>query len=154
MLAAGSLLPWGASLLTEVTKVSAAAAWLPVNPTLPGFGLSATFVGYAVMRYRMLDPRPVALDMLFKSIPDPVIVLNQAGVIVDANYAATQFPGGPYPDLAGQFWNEIVRADGWNELPDSRAGRVERRWPLEGTPRWFEIERRRLHDRYHRLLAP
>ena len=64
------------------------------------------------------------------------------------------FPGGPYPDLAGQSWNEIVgRADGWNELPDSRAGRVERRWPLEGTPRWFEIERRRLHDRYGRLVG-
>jgi diguanylate cyclase (GGDEF)-like protein/PAS domain S-box-containing protein len=153
-LAAGSLLPLGANLLTEATKLSGAASSLPLNPTLPGFALSATVVGYAVMRYRMLDPRPVALDMLFKSMPDPVIVLNPAGVIVDANDAASLLPGGPYPHLAGRSWNEMVGgSDGLSELPDSRAGRVERRWPIDGTSRWFEIERRRLYDRYGRLLG-
>lgn len=155
VLAAGSLLPLGASLLTEAMKLyPATEPWLPVNPNLAGFASSATVIGYAVMRFRMLDPRPVALDMLFRSIPDPVIVLNQAGVIVDVNHAATLLPGGPYPDLTGRLWDDVVGgADGWNELPDSRAGRVERRWPLEGPPRWFEIERRRLYDKYGRWVG-
>ena len=155
VLAAGSLLPVGANVLAGMTKTSAAAAsWLPVNPTLTGYGLSATVIGYAVMRYRMLDPRPVALDMLFKSIPDPVVVLNQAGVIADANHAATRLLGGPTPDLIGQSWHEVVAgAEGWTELSESRAEPVERRWPLDGTTRWFEIERRRLYDRYGRRVG-
>lgn len=154
VLAAGSLLPVGASLLTETAMTEAGPPWLPVNPALPGFALGAVVVGYVVMRYRMLDPRPVALDMLFKSMPDPVIVLNPAGVIVDANDAASHLPGGPYPQLAGRSWNDMVGgSDGWNELPDSRAGRVERRWPIDGTSRWFEIERRRLYDTYGRLVG-
>jgi diguanylate cyclase (GGDEF)-like protein/PAS domain S-box-containing protein len=142
-------------MLTEMSKASAAmAGWLPANPTLPGFGLGAIFIGFAVLRYRMLDPRPVALDMLFESIPDPVLVLNQAGLIVDANRAAIAFLGGPERDLVGRAWREVVAdADGWNELPGSRDGRVERLWNVGHASRWFEIERRALDDRFHRYVG-
>jgi diguanylate cyclase (GGDEF)-like protein/PAS domain S-box-containing protein len=155
VLGAGSILPWGANVLTEIGKVSpAAAAWLPVNPTLPGFALSAIVVGYAVLRYRLLDPRPVALDMLFQSMPDPVIVLNQSGLIVDANYAAANLLGGTDRRLPGKAWREVVAgAEGWNELPESRAGRVERFWQVANTTRWFELQQRRLYDRHDRLVG-
>ena len=125
-----------------------------MNPTLPGFALSAIVIGYAVLRYRMLDPRPVALDMLFESMPDPVVVLNQTGLIVDANHAAARLLAGGDRGLAGRPWHEVVAgAEGWNELPESRAGRVERLWQVANTARWFEIEQRRLYDQHDRRVG-
>jgi diguanylate cyclase (GGDEF)-like protein/PAS domain S-box-containing protein len=147
LLAAGSLLPWAANVLNEVGKASpAVAAWLPVNPTLPGFGLSATFIGYAVMRYRLLDPRPVARDMLFESMPDLVVVLNESALVVDANQAALEVFGGSDGRLAGRQWSDVVSgAEEWRDLP-AQHGRIERSWGSGATTRWFDIERRPLRD--------
>jgi PAS domain-containing protein len=148
LLAFGTLLPWVANIANEIGKASPlAAAWLPVNPTLPGFGLSATVIGYAVLRYRMLDTRPVALDMLFQSMPDPVVVLNEAGVVVDANQAAEDVIGEPDRPIVGRRWGSAVAgAVGWNDLPSGLDNRVERPWLVGGTPRWYDIERRALAD--------
>ncbi len=155
MLAVGTVLPWAANILNEIAKASpAVAAWLPVNPTLPGFGLSATLIGYAVLRYRMLDARPVALDMLFQSMPDPVVVLNEAGIVVDANQAAEAVIGEPDRRILGRRWSSAVAgAVGWNDLPQGVHDRVERPWMVGGTPRWFDIERRALADGYARPVG-
>ena len=103
LLAIGTLLPLGANVLNELAKAwTAVVAWLPRNPTLPAFGLTATFLGWAVLRYRLLDPRPVAREMLFESMPDPVVVLNEAGVIVDANQAAETVLGEPDRPILGR----------------------------------------------------
>jgi diguanylate cyclase (GGDEF)-like protein/PAS domain S-box-containing protein len=155
VLATASLLPWGANILNEIAKASpAAAAWLPVNPTLPGFGLSATVIGYAVMRYRMLDPRPVAREILFESMPDLVVVLNEAGLVVDANKAATDVLGGHDARLIGHRWAHVVAgAEGWNDLPEGRDDRVERPWHSAAGSRWFDIERRSLSDGRQRPLG-
>ena len=148
LLAAGTLLPLGANVLNEFAKAwSSVAAWLPLNPTLPAFGLTATFLGWAVLGYRLLDPRPVALDMLFQSMPDPVVVLNEAGVVVDANQAAEDVIGEPDRPLVGRRWGSAVAgAVGWNDLPGGLDNRVERPWLVGGSPRWYDIERRPLAD--------
>lgn len=155
LLAAGTLLPLGANVLNEFAKAwPPIAARLPLNPTLPAFGLTATFLGWAVLRYRLLDPRPVALDMLFESMPDPVMVLNDAGLVVDANQAATDVLGGAERRLAGRPWADVVAgAEGWTDLPAGRDDRAERAWRVGSASRWFDIERRPLRDDRGRLVG-
>lgn len=155
LLAAGSLLPLGANILNEVGKaLPADAAWFSVNPTLPGFGLSATVIGYTVMRYRMLDPRPVARDMLFESMPDMVIVLSPTGLVVDANQAATDVLGEPARGLTGRRWADVVAgADGWDDVGRGPRERIERPWSSGADSPWFDIEQRPLSDRHDRHVG-
>jgi diguanylate cyclase (GGDEF)-like protein len=155
VLVAGALLPWGANILNEIAKASpAVAVWLPVNPTLPGFGFSALFIGYAVMRFGLLDPRPVARDLLFESLPELVVVLDDAGVIVDANQAAIDTLAGPDRPLTGRQWADAVGdAEGWSGVPMGGAARVEKPWRAESGTLWFDIERRPLVDRRQRSLG-
>jgi diguanylate cyclase (GGDEF)-like protein len=95
----------------------------------------------------MLDPRPVALDMLFQSMPDPVVVLNDAGRIVDANRAAEQVIGEPDRRLLGRLWTSAVAgAIGWNDLARDLDVRVEQPWMVDGVARWYDVERRALTD--------
>ena len=148
VLAAVAMLPWGANILNEFAKASPGiSAWLTVNPTLPAFGLSALLMGYAVMRYRLLDPRPVARDLLFESLPELVMVLDDACVVVDANQAALETFAGPDRGLTGRRWADVVGdADGWSGVATATADRVEKPWRAGAATRWFEIERRLLFD--------
>jgi diguanylate cyclase (GGDEF)-like protein/PAS domain S-box-containing protein len=152
LLAVGTLLPLGANILNEFAKAwPSVAAWLPLNPTLPAFGLTATFLGWAVLRYRLLDPRPVARDMLFESMPDPVVVLNEAGVVVDANGAAEAVLGEADRPILGRRWTSAVAgALGWNDLSSGKLQRTEQPWLVGGATRWYDAERRALSDRHGR----
>ncbi len=124
---------------------------MPLNPTLPAFGLTATFLGWAVLRYRLLDPRPVARDMLFESMPDPVVVLNEAGVIVDANGAAEAVLAEADRPILGRRWTSAVAgALGWNGLSSGKLQRTEQPWLVGGATRWYDAERRALSDRHGR----
>ncbi|MEZ5286888.1 MAG: phytase [Vicinamibacterales bacterium] len=152
---AGSLLPFAANVLNEVAKASpAAAAWLPLNPTLPGFAASATFLGWAVMRYRLLDARPVALGCCSESLPDPVIVLNESGVVVDANQSADTVLGSPGRALVGQprtrpSGARRVGLNWWTAAMAGPSGRGRRRRPPAGST----SSRARLVDRHQRSVG-
>jgi diguanylate cyclase (GGDEF)-like protein/PAS domain S-box-containing protein len=152
LLALGTLLPLFANVLNEFAKAwPGVAAWLPLNPTLPAFGVTATFLGWAVLRYRLLDPRPVARDMLFESMPDPVVVLNDAGIIVDANRAAETVLGEPDRPILGRRWTSAVAgAVGWNDLSTGSPQRIEQPWLVGDSSRWYDVERRAIADRHGR----
>lgn len=154
ILALASLLPLGANMLNELGKAGILIGTsVPTNPTLPGFGLSALFIGYTILRYRMFDPRPMARDILFESMADLVLVLNERGVIVDANRAAVQTLAAAERRLVGRAWSEVVAgAEGWHDLPATH-DRIERLWRRLEPHRWFEIERRPLRDTRDRAIG-
>lgn len=144
----GGLLPFVGNVVNELGKASPALAhYLAYNPTLPGFAFSSLFIGWAALRYRLLDPRPVARDALFESMPDVVLVLNDRDVIVDANEAAAAMLGTTQRALLGRVWADVFTADAWRGIPHGEQGSVEREWPGEGGPRWLEVQRHILWDR-------
>jgi PAS domain S-box-containing protein len=84
-------------------------------------------------------------------MPDPVVVLNDAGVIVDANQAAETVLGEPDRPILGRRWSSAVAgAIGWNDLSTGRQQRTEQPWLVDGGTRWYDVERRALRDRHGR----
>jgi diguanylate cyclase (GGDEF)-like protein/PAS domain S-box-containing protein len=150
----GGLIPFAGNLLNEMGKASpAVGAYLVYNPTLPGFAFSALFIGWAVLRYRLLDPRPMARDRLFELMPEAVLVLNDNDVIVDANHAAARLLGMPERDLLGTPWDEAFTAPEWHAIPHGAESTVERHWTQGTASRWLEVQRNNLWDRRGRSVG-
>ena len=150
----GGLIPFAGNVLNELGKASpTVGAYLVYNPTLPGFVFSALFIGWAALRYRLLDPRPVARDALFESMPEVVLVLNETDVIVDANCAAAELLGTPERDLLGMPWNDVFKAPEWRSIPHGSESTVEREWTRGTSSKWLEIQRHNLWDTRGRSLG-
>lgn len=143
----GGMVPLAGNVLNEFGKATpAVSAYLVYNPTLPGFAFSSLFIGWAALRYRLLDPRPVARDALFESMPDVVLVLNQHDVIVDANGAAAALMGTTQRALLGQRWSDTFTGEQWRNFPHGGQSAVEWIWAGETGPRWLEVQRHILWD--------
>lgn len=154
LLFAGGMIPFGGNVVNEITKASpAVASWIPVNPTLPGFAFSALFIGWAAMRYRLLDPRPVAREALFESMPEVVLVLNESDVVVDANRAACEMLGLSERDLLGLPWPQAFTAREWHSIPHGSQSVAEREWTRDGAATWVEVQRHPLWDATGRSLG-
>lgn len=154
LLLIGGLIPFAGNVVNELGKATpAVGAYLVYNPTLPGFAFSALFIGWAVMRYRLLDPRPMARDKLFESMPEAVLVLNETDVIVDANCSAAQMLGTPERDLLGTPWDEAFTSPEWQSIPHGADNTVERQWTRGATSTWLEVQRTNLWDRRGRSLG-
>lgn len=150
----GGLIPFAGNVLNEVGKATPmVSAYLAYNPTLPGFAFSGLFVGWAAIRYRLLDPRPVARDALFESMPDVVLVLNEHDVIVDANHAAAALLQTPERDLLGLPWSQAFTAPDWRSVPHGSRAAVECRWTAPSGPEWLEVQRHHLWDAHGRSLG-
>lgn len=154
LLLVGGLIPFAGNVLNELGKASPGlGGWLVYNPTLPGFAFSALFIGWATMRYRLLDPRPMARDALFESMPEVVLVLNEADVIVDANQAAARLLGRAHDHLLGAAWDDVFLPADWRSIPHGVEHTVERQWLAEATTTWLEVQRHNLWDARGRSLG-
>ncbi|MFN7978380.1 MAG: diguanylate cyclase [Vicinamibacterales bacterium] len=150
----GSLLPLAGNVLNEAGKAwPALSAQLAYNPTLPGFAFSALFIGWATTKYRLLDPRPVALEKLFDSMPDLVLVLNEHDVVVVANQAAAALLQRSERDLLGERWSDVFGADDWQSVPHGAHDVVLCRWTAAQGLRWFEVARHNLWDAQDRAVG-
>lgn len=154
LLFVGGLVPFVGNVVNELGKaMPGVAAYVAYNPTLPGFAFSSLFVGWAAVRYRLLDPRPMARDALFESMPEVVLVLNEHGIVVDANRAAAEMLQVPERDLLGLPWPEVFPAPDWQGIPHAAEPSVERERLIRGAPRWLEIHRHHLWDRRGRSVG-
>jgi diguanylate cyclase (GGDEF)-like protein len=81
-------------------------AWTNQTPT--GFALGASVIVLGLMRRRLLDMGPIARTLVMDELPDPIVVLDGRGRIVDANRAAQSGLGlRPYGDVPvplGTLW--------------------------------------------------
>lgn len=80
---AASILPWLANFIYL-------AGLSPYGIDINAFALALTspFFAFAMFRYRILDLVPVARDTVFESMHDPILVLDRANRVVDANGSA------------------------------------------------------------------
>jgi diguanylate cyclase (GGDEF)-like protein/PAS domain S-box-containing protein len=143
----GSLIPLLGNVLNEVGKASpTVSAHLTYNPTLPGFAFSALFIGWAAVKYRLLDPRPVALETLFNSMADGVLVLNEHDAITVSNAAAAALLQRPEGDLLGERWDDVFSADDWRAVPHGAHDSAQCKWSTARGLRWFDVTRHVLYD--------
>ncbi|HSO53925.1 MAG TPA: histidine kinase N-terminal 7TM domain-containing protein [Actinomycetes bacterium] len=88
-----------------------------VDLTPFAFVLSTAVLVWGVYQLSLLDLRPVARSQIFRTISDPVLVLDPDGRVLDANPAAGRLAGLPLPEVVGQpvgqllpTWKETVAA--------------------------------------------
>lgn len=85
-----------------VVLAGATVPWLFVVATLAGvsavepeasFGVASLAFAYAISQYGLVDLAPVARDRLFDELEDGVVVVDDAGRVVDHNPAADRLLG-------------------------------------------------------------
>ena len=70
-------------------------------------------IAYVALSHRVYEFSPVAYQMLFDHVRDPIIVLDNDGRIICANRRAAEMLGRPERDLLGQML--------WRDFPEARA---------------------------------
>lgn len=75
-------------LLANIVYYLGAGPWDHFDLTPISFAASGCLLALAIFRYQAVDLTPVALDTLFETLRDGVLVVNGRGLIVSANPAA------------------------------------------------------------------
>lgn len=83
-LAAAMLLPW----LANIGYVTGTFLLFDFDPTPFSFLVMGAIFYWQLSRRQLVDVVPIARNMLVDAMPDPVVVLNGDGIIVEANIAA------------------------------------------------------------------
>jgi signal transduction histidine kinase len=73
-----------------------------VDLTPFAFVLSTAVLVWGVYQFSLLDLRPVARSEIFRTISDPVLVLDPGGRVLDANPAAGRLAGRPVNEVVGR----------------------------------------------------
>ena len=102
---------WGAFLLMMFVPLTANAAYLSVDlrlmgtdPTPSAFSVALMGFAWLIRRERMFAAAPMGRQMLFDELPDPVLVLDAEGRIVQANQAARRLHPAPTMGQLLQTW--------------------------------------------------
>ncbi len=82
-------LPWIFNALTLTTGFTIYG----VDPEPFGFIATGLILGFVFGRGRLFAVAPIAGDVLFEAIPDPVIAIDRAGHVLELNSAARALPG-------------------------------------------------------------
>jgi PAS domain S-box-containing protein len=79
-----------------------------VDLTPFAFVLSTAVLVWGVYQFSLLDLRPVARSQIFRTISDPVLVLDPGGRVLDANPAAGRLAGRPLHEVVGRPVTELL----------------------------------------------
>jgi diguanylate cyclase (GGDEF)-like protein len=82
-----------ALLLPVITDILYVLGYSPIkyyNITPAVFSVSAAIIAWNLFRFKFLDLRPMARDMIVDNLQDGIIVLDRKNRIVDFNHAAKQ----------------------------------------------------------------
>ncbi|HJU01034.1 MAG TPA: histidine kinase N-terminal 7TM domain-containing protein [Actinomycetes bacterium] len=79
-----------------------------VDLTPFAFVLSTAVLVWGVYQFSLLDLRPVARSEIFRTISDPVLVLDPGGRVLDANSAAARLAGRPVNEVVGRPVAELL----------------------------------------------
>jgi len=79
-----------------------------VDLTPFAFVLTTAVLVWGVYQFSLLDLRPVARSEIFRTISDPVLVLDPGGRVLDANPAAGRLAGRPLTEVVGRPVTELL----------------------------------------------
>jgi diguanylate cyclase (GGDEF)-like protein len=85
----GILIPWTLNILT----LSVGFTIYGVDPEPFGFLASGVILAFVFGHDRLFAVAPIASEILFEAIPDPVIAIDGAGRVLELNSAARNLPG-------------------------------------------------------------
>ena len=145
----GVVTPW----VGNAIYVSGRNPFHPFDSTPFAFVLTGYFLGYSILRYRLLNIVPAAHRVLIESINDAVMVLDSSNRIVELNPAAKHLTGYLAPMIIGKPVVEILPA--LQDLPqfhqEASAGRSEVILDQDKTRRYFDLGVYPLYGRVGRL---
>jgi PAS domain S-box-containing protein len=104
ILVAAILLPILLNLLFNLRV----APFRQVDLTPFAFVLTTAVLVWGVYQFSLLDLRPVARSQIFKTISDPVLVLDPDGRVLDANPAAGRLVDLPPAEIVGQPVTQLL----------------------------------------------
>jgi signal transduction histidine kinase len=78
------------------------------HPTPADIGLSAALLVAAIVRYRFLEPSPIAAREILSHLQDGLLLMDGSAVILDANPAALQILQRPLEQVRGRTLKELV----------------------------------------------
>ena len=81
--------------------------------TSAGIVIMLPLIAYVALSLKVYEFSPVAYQMLFDHVRDPIIVLDKAGRIICANMKAAQ--------MLGQSERELLGQKLWDDFPEARA---------------------------------
>ncbi len=141
---AGALLPW----VGNVLHVSAVVRF-PANPMPFLFTLSGAAFAWAIFRFRFLDLRPVARELVMEEMGDGVVVMDHEGRLLDFNPAAREILGIPHPPPVGLPAAAVLGAwaDPVGAVPEGTAARAEVTRGEGSARRTFDLRITPLADR-------
>lgn len=136
-----TLVPW----LANLSYVAFGVRVFGVDPTPFSFVLVLLLLAWAIQHWHLFDLKPIARSMLLDALPDPVLVLDQSGRVVEVNPAARRLSGA---QATGQPLAQ------WPLVGTALARAIERGTtgqdlPLDG--RVFELQRVALGDASHAI---
>jgi PAS domain S-box-containing protein len=79
-----------------------------VDLTPFAFVLTTAVLVWGTYQFSLLDLRPVARSQIFRTISDPVLVLDPDGRVLDANPAAGRLVGRPVAEVVGQPVDQLL----------------------------------------------
>jgi diguanylate cyclase (GGDEF)-like protein/PAS domain S-box-containing protein len=79
-----------------------------IDPTPLAFSVSGLVLLWGLSRYGLLDMIPIARDIVFESISDGVIVLDNQESVMDINPAAAKLFGGNRGNLTGHRMRDLI----------------------------------------------
>jgi PAS domain S-box-containing protein len=79
-----------------------------VDLTPFAFVLSTAVLVWGTYQFSLLDLRPVARGQIFRTISDPVLVLDPDGRVLDANPAAGRLAGRAPAEVVGQPFTQVL----------------------------------------------
>jgi PAS domain S-box-containing protein len=79
-----------------------------VDLTPFAFVLTTAVLVWGVYQFSLLDLRPVARSQIFRTISDPVLVLDPEGRVLDANPAAARLVDRPPAEVVGQPVTQLL----------------------------------------------
>jgi diguanylate cyclase (GGDEF)-like protein/PAS domain S-box-containing protein len=145
------------SLLPAVGDVLYLMGLTPYGVDITPLAMTATglMCAFSIFRYHFLDVVPVALDMVFRTLQDGVLILDVNGKVVELNERARAVLGGK-----GRLRVGSTLREGLADLPDL-ARRLEEDEPgaeetpidVDGETRRFDIRVSPVRDRRGRPLG-
>jgi len=118
---------------------------VPIDLTPPAFSVSGALIGYALLRYGLLDVMPVARDVILETMSDGVLVVDRNRRIVAMNPAAEEVFGVHAKDVIGKALRQALRVPEWLA---ARYGDAEE--PVSG----IEVKGERTDRVYDLSIAP
>jgi PAS domain S-box-containing protein/putative nucleotidyltransferase with HDIG domain len=150
----GFLIPLVGSILTI-----AGVRFTPERDTSPiTYAIGNLFIALGLFRYRLFDVGPVAREIVFESISDFVLVINNQNRIVDVNTAAVHWFRMPNNQLIGRSLNDV--ASMWPEfakrLQDTGNRKLKAEFLLKkdgGEEVYYQVEVSPVIDSRKRLIG-